>query len=524
MIFRLHGIRLRYNRDSIQALRTRILQHLSLKDDELVSFSLVRRSIDARKKPVCLVYTLDCVTTRDVSHKDIKPPDDPKMLDVVTGSRPMKDSPVVVGAGPAGLFAAYLLARHGYRPILLERGQAIAQRIADIEAFKNTREPNPESNVLFGLGGAGTYSDGKLTTSLSHPIVGYILQTLVEVGAPERILTDAKPHIGTDLLQGVVTNLAAKIEEMGGRLITGARLTGLKHHRGRLRGVVTTSDAIDTEVVVLAIGHSARDTWEMLATAGVDIAPKPFQVGVRVEHPQAWLDKLQYGEGAGHPALGAADYKVTARIDNIPVFSFCMCPGGHTIPTVSEPSHLSVNGMSYHKRNSPFSSSGIVVTLSPDAYGATDRESALRFVRTLEHNCFIRGGENYTAPAQRLTDLVEGRASSTLPQSSFAFGLVPTSFDTLFPAAILNPIMRALPIFDRRLPGFIHPEAVAIAPEARASSPLRIVRDKDNRQSVTLEGLYPAGEGSGYAGGIMSAALDGINAALKIMEQYKPMG
>ncbi|MBN2719241.1 MAG: FAD-dependent oxidoreductase, partial [Deltaproteobacteria bacterium] len=286
---------------------------------------------------------------------------------------------------------------------------------------------------------------------------------------------------------------------------------------------VTTSGVIDSEVAVLAVGHSARDTWEMLATAGVEIVPKPFQVGVRVEHPQAWLDELQYGDGAGLPPLGAADYKVTARINNIPVFSFCMCPGGHTIPTVSEPEHLSVNGMSYHKRNSPFSSSGIVVTLSPEAYGATDRESALRFVRTLENNCFKRGGENYTAPAQRLIDLAEGKPSTQLPKSSFAFGLVPTSFDTLFPRAILDPIIKALPVFNRRLPGFIHPEAVAIAPEARASSPLRIVRDKDSRQSSTLQGLYPAGEGSGYAGGIMSAALDGINAALKIMEQYKPI-
>ncbi|MBN2526373.1 MAG: NAD(P)-binding protein [Deltaproteobacteria bacterium] len=523
MIFRLHGIRLRYNRDNLPALKVRILQHLSLKEDELVSVTLVRRSIDARKKPVCLVYTVDCVTTRDVFNKDITPPDVPKLLEVETGSAPLMDSPVVVGAGPSGLFAAYVLAKNGYRPILLERGEAVQQRMADIDEFKRSRVPNPESNVLFGLGGAGTYSDGKLTTSLSHPIVGYILQTLVDVGAPERILTDAKPHIGTDLLQGVVTNLAAKIEEMGGKLLTGTRVTGLKHQKGKLTGIVTNQSAIDTEVAVLAIGHSARDTWEMLSTAGVEIVPKPFQVGVRVEHPQEWLDKLQYGEGAGHPALGAADYKVTARIGNIPVFSFCMCPGGHTIPTVSEPEHLSVNGMSYHKRNSPFSSSGIVVTLSPEAYGATDKDSALGFVRTLENNCFKRGGENYTAPAQRLVDLVEGRPTTSLPNSSFVFGLVPTSLDTLFPRCVLDPIVRALPVFDRRLPGFIHPESVAIAPEARASSPLRIVRDKETRQSVTLQGLYPAGEGSGYAGGIMSAALDGINAALKIMAQYKPI-
>ncbi len=524
MIFRLHGIRLRYNRDSVSALKIRILQHLSLKEDELVSFTLVRRSIDARKKPVCLVYTVDCVTTRDVVHRDIQPPEEALALNVIIGKEPLADSPVVVGAGPAGLFAAYMLAKHGYRPILLERGEAIEQRIADIEAFKQTRVPNPESNVLFGLGGAGTYSDGKLTTSLSHPIVGVILQTLVEVGAPERILTDAKPHIGTDLLQGVVTNLAAKIEEMGGKLITGTRLTGLKHQNGQLTGVVTTSDRIDTRIAVLAIGHSARDTWDMLESTGVEVVPKPFQVGVRVEHPQEWLDRLQYGEGAGHPALGAADYKVTARMNNIPVFSFCMCPGGHTIPTVSEPEHLSVNGMSYHKRNSPFSSSGIVVTLPPDAYGATDKASALNFVRTLEQNCFKRGGEDYTAPAQKLTDLLEGRATTRLPQSSFVFGLVPTSFDTLFPRCILDPIIKALPVFDRRLPGFIHPDSLAIAPEARASSPLRITRDKETRESVSLKGLYPAGEGSGYAGGIMSAALDGINAALKIMAQYKPIG
>ncbi|MBN2344256.1 MAG: FAD-dependent oxidoreductase [Deltaproteobacteria bacterium] len=523
MIFRLHGIRLRYNRDSIASLKTRILQHLSLKETELVSFSVVRRSIDARKKPVSLVYTVDCVTTENISHKDITPPEELKQLEVPVGKMPLPHAPVVVGAGPAGLFAAYMLAKSGYQPILLERGQAIEKRMAAIAEFARTRVPNPESNVLFGLGGAGTYSDGKLTTSLSHPIVGTILHTLVELGAPERILTDAKPHIGTDLLQGVVTNLAAKIEEMGGHLFTETKLTGLKHQNGKVVGVETSKRSFDTTQVVLAIGHSARDTWEMLEGTGVALAPKPFQVGVRVEHPQNWLDTLQYGEGAGHPALGAADYKVTARIDNVPVFSFCMCPGGHTIATVNEPNQLSVNGMSHHARNAPFSSSGIVVTLAPEVYGAVNTESALRFVRTLEKNCFERGGGDYTAPAQRLVDMVEGNRSTVLPKSSFAFGLTPTSLETLFPPFIYNPIVQALPIFNRRLPGFIHPESVAIAPEARASSPLRIVRDKDTRQSVSLAGLYPAGEGSGYAGGIMSAALDGINAALKIIEQYKPL-
>lgn len=522
MIFRLHGIRLRYNRDSFAALKIRILQHLSLKEDELVSFTLVRRSIDARKKPVTLVYTVDCVTTKDVSHKDITPPVVPKSIDIVPGKKPLSNVPVVVGAGPAGLFSAYLLAKHGYKPILLERGQAVKERIEAIHQFKQTRVPNPESNVLFGLGGAGTYSDGKLTTSLNHPIVGYILRTLVEVGAPERILTDAKPHIGTDLLQGVVTNLANKIVEMGGQFLTDTKLTGLKHKKGKLTGVVTSNDAFDTEATVLAIGHSARDTWDMLSQIGVEVVPKPFQVGVRVEHPQGWLDKLQFGEGAGHPALGASDYKVTARIDNVPVFSFCMCPGGHTIPTVNEPGHLSVNGMSYNDRNSPYSSSGIVVTLPPEVYGGKDKESALGFVRSIETNCFERGGADYTAPAQRIVDLVEGNRSTQLPKSSFVFGLAPTSLDTLFPPFVLDPIIKAMPIFDRRLPGFVHPESVAIAPEARASSPLRITRDKHTRQSVSIEGLYPAGEGSGYAGGIMSAALDGINAAIKIIEQYKP--
>jgi uncharacterized FAD-dependent dehydrogenase len=315
--------------------------------------------------------------------------------------------------------------------------------------------------------------------------------------------------------------MAASIIRQGGEIRTGVKVTGILINNGSVTGVMTGEGSFKTGTLIMATGHSARDTWDMLQNAGVNIIPKPFQMGLRIEHPQDWLDHQQFGDGAGHAALGAAEYKLATRIKHVPVFSFCMCPGGQTIPTVNEKNHLCINGMSMHKRDSKFSSSGIVVTLDPAVYGGKDLDSCMRFVRSVEQKAFTAGGSDYTAPAQSLSALLDDRVDSSLPQSSYAPGITPVDLNTVLPPFVMSRLKKALPVFNQKLPGFLQDQAVAIAPESRASSPVRIERDKESRES-NIAGLYPAGEGSGYAGGIMSAALDGLNTAVKIISSFAP--
>ena len=523
MLYRVHGIRLKYNKDTPEYLRACILQHLQINDTDLISFKIARRSIDARKKPVSIIYSVDIETISPLSRKEIIPILKKNTLQIVPGKKPVKGNVIIMGAGPAGLFAGFILAKLGYKPIILERGSDVKGRNRALDNFRKTRKPNPDCNALFGLGGAGTFSDGKLTTSLSHPLIEHILEVLVECGAPKEILIDAKPHIGTDILQEVITNLARKIENFGGVIKTDVTVTEIFSKNKQVTGVKTSDGNFDTDCLIVASGHSARDTWKILEKAGVEIAPKPFQIGLRVEHPQQWLNKQQYGDGAENPALGASDYRVSTRINNVPVFSFCMCPGGFTMPTVNEPGHLCINGMSFHKRDGRFSSSGIVITLEPSIYGGKDLNSCLSFIRRIEAKCFEKAGSNYSAPAQTLIKLLKGQVDKKLPESSYHFGLSPVSMDNLFPQFIIDKIKKALPIFNQKLPGFIQDSAIAIAPETRASSPIQIVRDRNTRQSTTIKGLYPVGEGAGYAGGIMSSALDGIKAGIKIIEEFAPM-
>jgi len=307
-------------------------------------------------------------------------------------------------------------------------------------------------------------------------------------------------------------------------VLTDVRAEDIEVRLGRLAGVRTSKGRFDTGVALLAIGHSARDTWAMLSSRGVALEPKPFQMGVRAEHPQAWLDQRQYGPAAGHPSLGAADYKVTARPNGVPVFSFCMCPGGETMPTVNEPGHLCVNGMSQNARSSPFASSGLVVTLPPEAYGGRDLESCLAFVRGVESRCFSAAGGAYSAPGQRLAEFAAGavKRASPLPRTGYNLGAVPVVLDTVLPEPVTRSLRKALPIFERQIRGYVHPESVLLAPESRASSPIRIARHAATRESATVLGLYPVGEGAGYAGGIMSAALDGLKSAVAIIEKFAP--
>ncbi len=523
MLARLHGLRVPLNADPGQVIPGAIRDLLGDAAGPDPRWSVARRSIDARKQPVRFVFSVDVEVEGPLPHAPgvtaSAPEETPR---VEPGSAPLAEPPLVVGAGPAGLFAGLLLAEHGFHPVVIDRGGTVAERASALERFGRTRMPDPECNALFGLGGAGAFSDGKLASNQNHPWVRHVLRVLVDCGAPSDILVDTRPHVGTDLLGPVVTRLAARIEAAGGLVRTGVRVEGLRLRGGGLAGLETATGFIPGRVAILAIGHSARDTWLALERDGLAVEPKPFQFGVRAEHPQSWIDRRQYGASAGHPALGAAEYKLTARVDGVPVFSFCMCPGGATMPTVSEPGHLCLNGMSASGRDSPFASSGLVVSLRPEDLGLRDLAGCLAWVRTVEAGCFAAGGSTYAAPGQGLVDFLRNRPSPSLPVTSYPLGAIPTRLDDVLPAAVVRALRPALHAFDRRIPGYLHPEALLLAPESRASSPVRLVRDPNTREAVGVPGVFPAGEGAGYAGGIVSAALDGLKSAARVVGTYAP--
>lgn len=534
MILRFHGLALPHDAEIHKGIKRYLDDRLGAFLGGMRSYRIVRRSIDARGSSVKLIFSVDVdIEIPDGAPSVIEgafapPPHQP--LVVRPGSAPMKDPPVVVGAGPSGLFAAYLLAKNGYRPIIIDRGGTVEERLRGIEKFARTRTPDPARNALFGVGGAGTFSDGKLTTTLKHPWLEMVLSILVDCGAPEEITIDAKPHIGTDLLGSVVSAMVKKIEEAGGRLLTDHCLVDLTVKNGALVSATITGKGysndrleMETQHLVLAIGHSARDTWKMIESRGIELSPKKFQMGIRVEHPQTWVNSTQYGVAAGHPALGAAEYKLTTRADGIPVFTFCMCPGGETMATVNEQGQLCLNGMSRSARDSAFSSSGVVTTIDPVAEGATRVVDSIKLAIDLEMLCFSLGGGDYRAPAQRLIDFVRGqRSSRSLPLTSYRLGCKSARLDEALPRYISAPLRSGIADFHKRMPGYLHPEAVALAPEARASSPVRIVRNSETRESITVRGIYPSGEGSGYSGGIMSSALDGLNSAAAIIKNSGP--
>jgi hypothetical protein len=523
MPIRLHGLRLPVDADPDRAIPALLRERLGDAAGGRWRWTVARRSIDARKQPVRFVLSVDVEldgAPPEASGLLPPPPEETPAPD--PGAEPLSGPPLVVGAGPAGLFAGLLLAEHGYRPLIIDRGGTVAEREAALDRFRRTRDPDPECNALFGLGGAGTFSDGKLASSQDHPWVRHVLRTLVVCGAPAEILVDARPHVGTDLLGAVVARLAARIEAAGGSVRTGVRMDGLRLRGGELAGLETSAGFLPCPVAVLATGHSARDTWLALERDGLTLQPKPFQLGVRAEHPQAWVDRRQYGASAGHPALGAAEYKLTARVEGVPVFSFCMCPGGSTMPTVNEAGHLCLNGMSASRRDSPCASSGLVVSLRPEDLGLHTPADCLAWVRSVEAACFAAGGADYTAPAQGLVDFLRDRASPIPPAASYPLGVRSVRLDEVLPAAVVRALRPALRTFDRRMPGYLHPEALLLAPESRASSPLRLTRDPETREAVGGPGLYPVGEGAGYAGGIVSAALDGLKSAARVIGKHSP--
>lgn len=507
-----------------------ILKLLKIPGKDLLNYRILKRSLDARKhRPLLRVYSILAeVKDQQALSGVIKESGKVSVASDIEYQLPVlinkikRDPPLIIGTGPAGIFAGLILAEAGLNPILLERGKPVDQRTKDVRQFWTQRTLGLESNVQFGEGGAGTFSDGKLRTRVKDKSqrTQKILGELVQAGAPDEILFDHKPHVGTANLVRVVKNIREKIEALGGEYKFDSRVDELLVENGKIVGVkLNDGTELLSNTVVLAIGHSARDTFMMLQSAGIQLAPKPFSVGFRIEHPQEMIDKVQYGNYAGHPKLGAAEYQLAYRTSTgRSVYSFCMCPGGTVIGSSSEENTVVTNGMSQYARARTNANSAIVAEVYPEDYGK-EALAGFQFQRKWEQNAFLLGEENYNAPVQLVGDFMNGVTPTALGdvQPSYLPVYKVSDLRQALPPEIVKAILEALPVFNGKIPGFTMDEAVLTGVETRTSSPLRILRDS-GLQSVLCEGLYPVGEGSGYAGGIMSSAIDGIKAAEQIIK------
>lgn len=508
-------------------LQLAILTRLGISAEALLGYTIARRGYDARKRSaIVFVYSLDVevvdeaqLLQRFSDARDIKPTPDTTYRFVAHAPADLTTRPVIIGTGPCGFMAGLLLAQMGFKPLILERGQEVRQRTKDTWALWREHKLNPESNVQFGEGGAGTFSDGKLHTQIKDPrhLGVKVLQEFVNAGAPEEILYISKPHVGTFRLVSMVEKIRQQIISLGGEFRFDSRVSDLKITDGQIRAVqLASGEWIESDHVIVAIGHSARDTFQMLYERGVSIEAKPFSIGLRIEHPQSLINQGRYGTPVGLPQLDAADYKLVHHCNNgRSVYSFCMCPGGTVVAATSEEGCVVTNGMSQYSRKERNANSGIVVGITPADFPTEHPLAGIELQRTLEKRAFILGGSNYNAPGQRVGDFLKGRASSALGsvQPSYTPGVELTDLSTLLPDYAIAAIREALPAFERQIKGFSMDDALLTGVETRTSSPVRIQRKRDDYQSINTQGLYPAGEGAGYAGGILSAAIDGIEVA-----------
>ncbi len=527
MSIRIANIRLELGEPE-QDLPSKIADRLGLGTDAIATCRILRKSLDARRHDdLHFTYSAEVRLAEGV-RSPIEPgafpgiqPYTPERFEWPgPGTQPLRHRPVIVGSGPAGLLAGYLLAESGFRPLILERGRAVKDRVADVRRFDENGPLDPESNYLFGEGGAGTFSDGKLTSRGTGPDVYRVLEILADCHGGPSILYEHRPHLGSNRLPLVVRTLRRKIESLGGEVQFSCLVEDLDIADGRLRGLSTSTGYIPADLGILAIGHSARDTYDMLLRRGVPIEAKPFQLGVRIEQPQAAIDRAQYGHHAGHPALGAADYVATVRTGQRDLFTFCMCAGGYVMPSVSDPGYFCTNGMSESRHDSPFANSGLVVTIEPSETGSTHPLAGVHYQQRIERLAYLAGGLTYAAPLQGARDFLAGRPSrGTLP-TSYRRGGKTADLRRFLPDAVVEALEGGLPRMDRRFGGHFLRDATLTGPESRGSSPVRITRDPATRESPGVVGLYPCGEGAGYAGGIISAAVDGLRTARVIVATY----
>ena len=509
-----------------EALRPAILKRLGIPDAALHSVTVFKRGYDARKKSaLSFVYTLDLEVADEAGllrrlkgDRQVNVAPDTRYHFITTTPPAVAHRPLVVGFGPCGIFAALVLAQMGFRPIVLERGKAVRERTKDTWGLWRKNTLNPESNVQFGEGGAGTFSDGKLYSQIKDPrhLGRKVLHEFVKAGAPEEILYVSKPHVGTFRLASMVEKMRAEIIALGGEIRFEQRVTDVLIEAGQMRGLTLASgEQLRSDHVVMALGHSARDTFRMLHARGVFMEAKPFSMGFRIEHPQSLIDRARLGDFAGHPKLGAADYKLVHHASNgRSVYSFCMCPGGTVVAATSEPNRVVTNGMSQYSRNERNANAGIVVGITPEEDYPGGPLAGLALQEQWESQAFVLGGGTYEAPAQLVGDFIVNRASTQLGevQPSYKPGVKLGSLDTALPRYAIEAIREALPAFEKQIKGFSRPDAVLTGIETRTSCPLRLTRGEDG-QSLNVRGLFPAGEGAGYAGGILSAGVDGIKIA-----------
>ena len=523
MNVRIHNIKLSLEA-GLDEIKSAALKEVNAKENDCKAFKIAKQSVDARKKQVSFVYSVDLELAKKVktNGKNIIEIINEEEKELTSGNVKLLHRPIVVGSGPCGLFCALTLARKGYMPLLLERGADVDTRTKAVQDFWQNRNFSSDTNVQFGEGGAGTFSDGKLTTRISDPKIMKILGEFVKFGAPEEILYKAKPHIGTDILKNVVKAIRNEIIKLGGEVRFNSKVSDIDINGGTIRSIkLSSGEEIPCDVLVLALGHSARDTYEMLFNKGILMQAKAFSVGARVEHEQQFINEAMYGEFAGHKLLGAADYQLSYRNGDDACYSFCMCPGGVVVAAASEENTVVTNGMSYFARNEDNSNAAICVNVTTKDFENAHPLSGVKYQQELEKRAFNLGGNNYNAPAQLVSDFLNGKCSDKFSsvKPSFAPDVTPIDLNNLFSERVSKVLSDGLRQFERKINGFTKNGAILTGPETRTSAPVRILRN-DELESCSAKGIYPAGEGAGYAGGIMSAAVDGIRVAEKIISIY----